>query len=610
MAFDGIVTKAIATELQQLVGAKIDQIYEPNKNTLLFGLYHQGNRYSLAICCDAQNYRMHLTTHPKPNPKVAPNFCMVLRKYLLGFRIVNFITNDLERIVTVELEGFDDVDDIVRLKLIIELMGKHCNILLVDEENTIIDSLRHIREKETEDSSRNIYPHQTYHYPTTNKKNLLTIENAEQFEKELIGPLSSPSSSHTSSISSPVSTTPLGSVPSEICFADLPKQIGNTFNGISQSLIRSLLKKYQLNENDPLILRNLYSILSQLVEQIDTAKVQFEVTYNAEGKATDYYLIPENDTNSSRFSLNFFLDDFYYQKESSEELKNTRNSILKLMLSILKKYQKRLLHMNEKLQECEHMDQFRIYGELLTAHLYQWNQEKYESVQVTNYYDQNKLLTIPLDKRYTPSENAKRYFKKYHKLKNTLAIVSNQKEDTLKELSYLESIVYELENSQTLEEISTIFEEISENVIFEEKVKGLSNKKTKMKKSKLTKNKTVSFNPIKYTIDGYSILVGRNNRENDWLTLKYAKKTDLWFHTQEIHGSHVILKLPENAKVSQDLLIQVAEIAALHSKGKSSSHVPVDYCEVKYVKKPSGAKPGMVIYTHQQTLSVNPKMSN
>lgn len=595
MAFDGIVTKAIATELQQLVGAKIDQIYEPNKNTLLLGLYHQGNRYSLTICCDAQNYRMNLTTHPKPNPKVAPNFCMVLRKYLLGFRMANFITDELERIITLELEGFDEVDDLVRWKLIIELMGKHCNILLVDEENNIIDSLRHIREKEKEDSSRNIYPHQKYHYPVMNKKNFLAIENAKQFEEELIK--NTPSTSTVNS-------------PSEILFSELPMRIGNTFNGISQSLIQSLLKKYKITENDPLALSKLYSILSKLVEQIDTHQVKFETVYKAEGKAIDYFLIPQNEINSSAFSLNFFLDDFYHQKESSEELKNTRNSILKLMLSLLKKYQKRLLHMNEKLLECEHMDQFRIYGELLTAHLYQWSQEKYESVQVTNYYEDNKPLTIPLDKRYTPSENAKRYFKKYHKLKNTLAIVSEQKEETLKELSYLESIVYELENCQTLEEISSIFEEISENVIFEEKVKQLSSKKAKMKKSKLTKNKTVSFNPIKYTIDGYSILVGRNNRENDWLTLKYAQKTDLWFHTQEIHGSHVILKIPENAKVSSDLLIQVAEIAAFHSKGKNSSHVPVDYCEVKYVKKPSGAKPGMVIYTHQQTLSVNPKKTS
>lgn len=593
MAFDGTVTRAIATELEQLVGAKIDQIYEPNKNTLLLGLYHQGSRYSLTICCDAQNYRMHLTTHPKINPKVAPNFCMVLRKYLLGFHLVNFITDELERIITIELEGFDEIDDLIRLKLIIELMGKHCNILLVDEENNIIDSLRHIHEKEQEKSSRNIYPHQKYHYPISPKKNFLSIENTKQFEEELM-------KSTTASLTPETSRN-------KIPFTELPKRIGNTFTGISQSLIQSLLNYHSITENDPLVLPKLYSALSKLVEQIDTHQIKFETIYNAEGKATDYFLVPQHEFASSPFSLNFFLDDYYYQKESSEELKNARNSILKLMLSMLKKYQKRLVNMNEKLQECEHMDQFRIYGELLTAHLYQWKQEKYESVQVTNYYEQNKQLTIPLDKRYTPSENAKRYFKKYHKLKNTLAIVTKQKEETLKELSYLESIVYELENCQTLEEISSIFEEISENVIFEEKVKQLSKQKSKIKKSKLTKNKTVSYHPIKYTIDGYSILVGRNNRENDWLTLKYAQKTDLWFHTQEIHGSHVILKLPEKANITPNLLTQVAEIAAYHSKGKNSSNVPVDYCEVRYVKKPSGAKPGMVIYTHQQTLSVNPQ---
>ena len=181
----------------------------------------------------------------------------------------------------------------------------------------------------------------------------------------------------------------------------------------------------------------------------------------------------------------------------------------------------------------------------------------------------------------------------------------------MKELSYIESIVYELENCRSMEEVSEIFEEISEHVIFKEKTQHLAKpKKAKVKKSSLTKNKNVSFNPLKYKIDGYTLLVGRNNKENDYLTLKYAQKTDLWFHTKDIPSSHAILQLPTNTEVEQSILLKCAEIVAFHSKAKNSSHVPVDFCQVKFVKKPNSAKPGMVIYTQNKTLFVNPKDKN
>ena len=254
------------------------------------------------------------------------------------------------------------------------------------------------------------------------------------------------------------------------------------------------------------------------------------------------------------------------------------------------------------------MEKYRIYGELITANLYRIPNKNIEEVELENYYDNNNKILIKLDKRYSPSINAKRFFKKYSKLKNALSIVSEQKSDTLKELDYIESIVYELENSSTIDELTAIFEEISENDIFKEKTSKANNmKKSKIKKSKLTKNKEVSFNPIKYIIDGYTVLVGRNNKENDYLTLKYANKNDLWFHTKDFHGSHTILKIDNNLPYpDSDILVSVAKIAAKHSKAKNSSNVPVDYCEVKYVKKPSGARPGMVIYSNNKTLNVNP----
>ena len=254
------------------------------------------------------------------------------------------------------------------------------------------------------------------------------------------------------------------------------------------------------------------------------------------------------------------------------------------------------------------MDKYRLYGELITSNLYRIPNKNVDKVELENYYDNNAKITINLDKRFLPSINAKRFFKKYSKLKNALIIVSEQKADTLKELDYIESVVYELESCSTIEEVAAIYEEISENEIFKDKTSSKLNKKnSKVKKSKLTKNKTVSFNPIKYTIDGYTVFVGRNNKENDYLTLKFANKNDIWFHTKDFHGSHTILKIDNSLPYpSNDILVKVAEIAAKHSKARNSSNVPVDYCEVKFVKKPSGSKPGMVIYTNNKTINVTP----
>ena len=574
MAFDGIVTKAISSELQQFCGARIDKIFQPNKNTIIIGFYFNYSNYALNICTDSVYYRINLTTHSKTNPKIAPNFCMVLRKHLLGLHIKNIITNNLERIVTIEFEGFDDVDDIISKKLIIELMGKHCNIILLDEENIIIDSLRHIN---NENTTRIIVPHQKYISPTSDKANFLDCLTPEDFVNKL---------------------------PLDVNITNIAKNISSVFNGISKNFIQKSLEFLDIHEINPYTLDILYSYIKEIISNTDNMNLEFE-TINLNSKY-DYILKPSY--SYTNLSLNFFIDDFYYNKESSEEFKVYRNSVLKMILNVLNKYNKRLLNINQKLEECENMETYKLYGELITANLYKIKNENLDNISLENYYDDNKLISIPLDNKYTPSVNAKKYFKKYNKLKNTLQIVGIQKQETLKELEYIESIVYELENSSSINEISEIFEEISENVIFKEKADNYRKKKnSKIKKSTLTKNKTVSFNPLKYNIDNFTLLVGRNNKENDYLTLKYAKKTDLWFHTKDYPGSHAILQMNLKSKPDNDILVKCAEIVAYHSKARNSSNVPVDICEVKYVKKPNGAKPGMVIYTNNTTFNVTPK---
>ena len=567
MPYDGIVTKAVASELNLLTGARIDKIFQPNNNTVILGFYLDKINYALNISTNPQNYRVNLTTKAWINPKTAPNFCMVLRKHLLGLRIKNIITNSLERIITIEFEGFDDIDDIISKKLIIELMGKHCNIILLDDQNIVIDSLRHIN---NENATHIVVPHIKYVYPKINKKDFLcetlddfkdTLENAEEItDKNLIS-----------------------------------KIVSDNYNGISKNYISFILEKYNFNTLD-----ELYNFLNDIINRTDSLKLGIEKTDK------DYFLIP-SDNNKDNFSINFALDDFYYKKESSEELKTNRDNVLKLILSTLKKYNKRLESINNKLKDCENMNKYRLYGELITANLYKIPNKNLKTIDIENYYDNNNLITIPLDEKYLPSVNAKRFFKKYNKLKNALEIVSIQKKETIEELDYIESVVYELENATSIEEIAEILDEISENDIFKEKTKNLNTKKqTKIKKSNLTKNKNTNFNPLKYTINGFTLLVGRNNKENDYLTLKFAKKTDIWFHTKDIHGSHSVLVL-DNKIPDENVLIKCAEITAYHSKARFSSNVAVDTCLIKFVKKPKGAKPGMVIYTNYNTLYVKPK---
>lgn len=585
MAFDGIITKAIVCELQEIIGARVDKIYQPSKNDVVIGLYINGKNYALNICTDSRNYRIHLTTHSKPNPQNALNFCMLLRKNLIGLRIKNIICANLERVVTIEFEGFDDIDDIINKKLIIELMGKHCNIILLGENNIIIDSLRHI--SSDNELTRDILPHIKYTYPITTKTNFLELDNFEQFKNKIL----------------------LSNISTDILNKEfLSKTISDTFNGISTSFVQNVISALNLNNTtnfNASDLENIYLYIKDIVLSNNTTNLDCTFIENTSGKSNDFALL-KND-NVLPFHINFFIDDYYFNKENNENFKLYRDNISKLILVTLKKYKKRLVNIDNKLKECENLDIYKLYGELITANLYRIPNHNVDKISLENYYDNNTLITISLDKRYSPAYNAKLFFKKYNKLKNALKIVTAQKEETLKELNYIESVVYELELCTSIDDVVNIFEEISDNSIFKEKTSDLKQKKNqKIKKSKLTTNKKANFNPIKYNIEEYTLLIGRNNFENDYLTLKYARKNDLWFHVKDIPGSHCVLLLENKSIPSDNILVKCAELAASHSKAENSSNVPVDFCEIKYVKKPNGAKPGMVIYTNNKTLYVTP----
>lgn len=560
MAFDGIVAKSIIKELNPLIGGKIDKIHEPDRNTIVLGIYSQGKNHSLNICIDARNCRINLTTHSRTNPLVAPNFCMLLRKHLIGGRISKISMLGLERLINIEIETINEFNEIEIKTLIIELMGRHSNIILTNSQNTIIDAIRHIS---SETSYREILPSRNYSLPNSDKFDFMAINNFDDFYLKL----------------------------ANTNFDNLSNTISNIFTGFSLSFVKSAINKCDISNTSKQDLEKIYNYFSSIIK--GTTPLSFELT-----QKNDYVLVKgEYNTPSP---LNTFIDDFYFLRETTERFINYRNTILKMILDILKKYNNRLVNINSKLKECDEMNKYKLYGELITANLYRLSNNHTSSIELENYYDNNNLISIPLDTKYSPNINAKKYFKKYSKLKNAYQIVSEQKLETEKELNYIESIVYELENSTTLEDVEDIFEEISENIIFKEKLKK-KEKKNKISKKKKQQN----YSPIEYEIDGFKIYVGRNNKENDWLTLCFANKNDIWFHTKDIHGSHVILKVDKPIN-NNDILVKCAEIAAKHSKAKLSSNVPVDYCPVQFVKKPHGAKPGMVIFTNNKTLNVKP----
>lgn len=564
MAFDGIVTKSIVKELAPIIGGKIDKIHEPDRNTIVIGIYSQGKNYALNICIDAHNCRINLTTHSKANPLVAPNFCMLLRKHLIGGRICNISMLGLERLINIEIETINEFNEIEVKTLIIELMGKHSNIILTNPKNTIIDAMRHIS---SETSYRELLPSRIYTLPPSDKFDFMSLNNFEDFYTKF----------------------------ANTNLEDLAKAISSTFTGFSLSFVEFAIIKCGITSVSKDELKKIYNYFCDIIK--NEQPLTFEPIYKND-KLSDYALTIANSKESE--NLNNFIDDFYFERETSENFTNYRNTILRMILEVLKKYNNRLLSINSKLKECDDMDKYKLYGELITANLYRLSNTHSSSIELENYYDNNNLISIPLDTKYSPNVNAKRYFKKYSKLKNAFQIVSTQKVETEKELDYIESIVYELENSCTLEDVQDIFEEISENVVFKEKLKNKEKKKVSKKK------KSKAFSPIEYEVDGFKVYVGRNNKENDWLTFSFANKNDIWFHTKDIHGSHVILKVDK--PINDDILVKCAELAAKHSKANLSSNVPVDYCLVQFVKKPNGAKPGMVIFTNNKTLNVKPKL--
>ena len=565
MAFDGIVCSAVVAELNTLISeGKINKIFEPNKNEIIIGIYSKGKNLALNINIDPVNYRINLTTHSKPNPKNVYNFCMVLRKHLTGGTIKKVYMKELDRIIYIDIDCYNELNDHITKTLIIELMGKHSNIILINSDDIIIDSLRHLNK--LDNSLRDILPGYNY-IEIENTKLDFQSSTFDSFYKNI-------KENNVSKISSAIS---------------------NCFSGFSKSGVIYTLDSLNIKDDVNVAVsdyKKIYTYFSELLKQniSDISCTEINLL-----DKKDFYI---TNASSKDILINFFIDDFYFDKEVREKFESIKSNTLRSLLGKTKKLSDKLKNIDSKLKECSKIETYKLYGELITSNLYRIPNYNQENITLENYYDNNNPISIPLDSTISPSANAKKFFKKYRKLQNTVYIIEKQKEAIKLELDYLDSIVYEINNCANLDELEAIIAEISEDYGISNVKKDESTKKTK---------KPVANMPTEYKIDGYTILVGKNNKQNDNLTCKIAKKNDLWFHTKDIHGSHVVLRIDKNKKATDSIIYKCATIAAYYSKAKLSQNVPVDYTFIKYVRKPNGAKPGMVIYTDNKTLYVNPK---
>ncbi|MDD6310969.1 MAG: NFACT RNA binding domain-containing protein [Firmicutes bacterium] len=569
MSYDGVVTYAMVHELNNNIQyGKIEKIYQPQPEQLIFNIHTKQGRRKLFISASGSHSAAYLVEDTPENPVNPPVFCMVLRKHLSAARITSVEQHENDRIIEISMETIDELGFNLNRKLIIEIMGKHSNILLIDvQSGKIIDSIKHV--SLDVNRARQILPGKAYEYPPAQDKEPFTSA-----DEVLIGQLVK------------------GQLQPE-------RSLLAGVQGISPVLAQSAIH-YSLDDIDGSV--NPYAVhnyLSSLADAVDHEAMAPVVYVDEDGKPADFHITPlsayEQDSRYKALSFDTISQAaaFYFvNRQSSNTVKQRSNDLLRVVKGHLDKLKLKVQRLNEDLYAAENSEKYRLYGELLTANLHLAKQGMKE-LTVISYYDQSQVK-IPLDPRFSPSKNAQNYYKRYGKSKTAIKEKKLQLEDANGEIEYLESVYDYIERAGSIEELGLLRDELTESGY------------VRQKKDKHARKKKDKPKPYSYTLSsGLSFLAGPKNKENDWLTLKKASNNDIWFHTKDIPGTHVIL-FTDGQEISDLDFFEAAAIAAYHSKGASSENVPVDYTKVRYVKKPAGAKPGMVIFTHNRTLYVNP----
>lgn len=564
MAFDGITTKIVINELNNvLINSRVEKIYVPTRNEIWISLHTQNRKnVKLLISVDANNCRFHLSTENRNNPEKAPQFCMVLRKYLIGAKLTKITQVNLDRIINITFEAIDDFGDISEKTLVIELMGKYSNVILTDSEK-ILDSIRHV--DITMSSVREVFPGKKYILPTSLGKYDFLNANEDEFIQIVMESVTQ----------------------SEFEEISLSNLLSNLFVGFSKTFTLSVcnmlslpleINKDRIDKNLILII---YNELETIINSIDRKSIKLTLTEN--GK--DYF--PLIDTKENDFCCSDFLDEFYSAKENVSLLKSSKQNLKRDVNSHITKINKKLTMALKTLEDEPNLEKYKQYGEIISSNIYKM-QIGMEILETENFYNNNEIISIPLQRNLTPARNAQNYFKKYNKLKGSISHAREYKKAYEKELEYLNSVIYEIDEALSIFELDEIREEL---------INAGYIKKT----TKKGKKKDEPLGPISYEFNGTTILVGRNNIQNDKLTLKTARKNYTWLHTKNIHGSHIIIEAED---IDDETLFYAATLAKKHSNGKNSSKVEVDYTLVKFVHKEIGAKPGMVVYTDYKTIIV------
>ena len=572
MAFDGIVVANLVCELNKtILNSKISKIAQPETDELLFTLKRQNGQFRLAMSASASLPFLYLTKQNKPSPLTAPNFCMVLRKHIANGRIIGITQPDLERIIQFEIEHLDELGDLCHKKLIIELMGKHSNIIFCKEDGTIIDSIKHVSAQIS--SVREVLPGRMYFIPdTTHKKNPLTVSQEDFLQTVCEKP---------EPIAKAIYTSYTGISPSianEICFRA----------GVDGDFSMS-----SLHEDEKLhLFHNFDWFMTDIKEEHFSPNIMYKGKEPVEFASLPYTSYEEY-TVTNYDSISEVLETYYASRNIYTRIRQKSSDLRRIVTTALERNRKKFLLQQKQLKDTEKREKYRIYGELLNTYGYHLESGA-KKLEALNYYT-NEMITIPLDDQLSASENAKKYFDRYGKLKRTYEALTTLIEETKDEITHLESIATALDIAVSEDDLVQIKEELIEF--------GYIRKKRGDKKARI---KSKPFHYI--SSDGFHIYVGKNNYQNDELTFKFATGNDWWFHAKGMPGSHVIVKT-EGEELPDRTFEEAGRLAGFYSKGRDNDKVEIDYLQKKNVKKPNKSAPGFVVYYTNYSLTIQPDIS-
>lgn len=574
MAFDGIMINSIIHELnEKIVGGRIDKVYQPENDEIVLGVRSFGTNYKLLLTANPSHSRLQLTEKTRENPAVPPLFCMVMRKHIQSGKILQITQPSFERIVNIKIEALNEMGDYTVKTLVLEIMGRHSNLILVDENNTILECARHVSFDKS--SVRQVLPGKEYVLPPSKDKLDTLLLDADNFKKVL------------------------NEKQNEKAFAAIYKG----YNGISPVIADEICHNAAIDSTSPVSelgeaeKTRLFESFAAVVDKIKNAAYEPMIVYDGD-RMVDFVPFGLNmfgGLRSEVFDTPSALAEHYYSaKDTAYRINQKTHDLRHIINQNIERCVKKRTMQQKSFKETENREYLRLCGELLTANIYAVKQGM-TTVKLKNFYSETQEeIEIELDGALTPAENAQRYFKRYNKAKRTLAALEEQSAANDAELEYLEGILTSVANCENEQDIKEIRRELREQGYI---------KKDAPKKGKQAVKKSVPLHFV--SSDGFDIYVGKNNIQNDELTLKTARGSDIWFHTKNIPGSHVIV-VSAGREVPDTTLTEAATLAAYYSKAQDSSMVPVDYTQKRNVHKPNGAKPGFVIYDTNKTAYITP----